>query len=416
MRLVREVQDLVRRRPWSFDVALAATLVVCAVVSVVVTDHLVEGSDQAFDRTTSLVASVAICGVLAVRRRWPLAVLGLVSAVYAVSLVDDANEGTFSAVAVYIAIYTAGAWGRRPQAHVARLVSVAVMAGLVAWSVADDRLGANVEGPDRQLYLLFVVLLNVFYFAAAWVMGDLAWSRRRRADLLEAQAGELAEAHAEIARRAVGAERMRIARELHDVVAHHVSVMGVQAGAARRVLDRSPERAAEALLAVETAGREAIGELHDLLGFLRQEGEVDGASPLPSLAHLDALVGQVTEADVVVDLTVDGLDGTVPVGLDLSAYRVVQEGLTNVVKHAGPGARATVAVRQRPDALEVDVVDDGGTGRRPASALADRGTGNGILGMRERVALHGGELVAGPRPEGGFALRATFTRRPEVAS
>lgn len=413
-RLLANLRTVAQSRPWAFDVTLSAALVGCGVVSTFVVDRLTPRAEIDFDRNWALAAAVVIGGALAVRRRWPLGVLGAVSVVYAASIVGDATEGTFSSIAVFIAIYTAGAFGRRPAAHWARAACVVLMAALLAWSVAQDRLYGDIEGPDRLAAQLFVVLLNVFYFVAAWVMGELAHSRRRREAMLAAQAAELAAAHAEIARRAVGAERMRIARELHDVVAHHVSVMGVQAGAARRVLSRSPQQAAGALASIETSSREAVSELHDLLGFLRQEGDADTTAPLPTLEHLDDLVGQITDADVSVDLTMEGVDGSVPAGLDLSAYRVVQEGLTNVVKHAGPGAHASVAVRQRADALEVTVTDDGG--RQIPRPDRTNGTGNGLVGMRERVALHGGVLEAGPQPGGGFAVHATFSRRTETTS
>lgn len=407
-RLLHRLRALATDRPWAFDAGFAAVVAVLGVVSCFINDRLARATGVEFDLAWGLVAAVVTGAALAGRRRWPIGVLVAVTTAYTVSVLADATEGTFSVIALFVAIYSAGAYGRRPAAHVARALSVAVVAGLIAWSMVDDQLYDGVEDGDRQALRAFLILVNVFYFVAAWVMGDLAASRARRQELLTAQATDLAEAHAEIARRAVGAERMRIARELHDVVAHHVSVMGVQAGAARRVLARDPEQATIALASIEAASREAVSELHGLLGFLRQDGDVDTTAPLPTLGHLEALVDQVGEADVAVELTVEGLDGSIPAGLDLSAFRVVQEGLTNVVKHAGPGARAAVAVVQGPDALVVTVEDDGG---RSPRAVPPAGSGNGLVGMRERVALHGGVLEAGPRPGGGFAVHARFARR-----
>lgn len=413
-RFLARTRALARDRPWAFDAGLAALVAVLGVVSCLINERLARTAGVDFDLGWAIVAALVTGATLAGRRRWPLSALVVVTGAYTVSVLTDATEGTFSVIALFVVVYSAGAYGRRPAAHVVRAVGVAVVAGLIAWSLVDEEVYGGVDTADRQALRAFVILVNVFYFVAAWVMGDLAASRARREELLEAQAAELAEAHAEIARRAVGAERMRIARELHDVVAHHVSVMGVQAGAARRVLARDPDQAVTALASIEAASREAVSELHGLLGFLRQDGDVDTTAPLPTLGALDALVHQVADADVAVELTIEGVDGTVPAGLDLSAYRVVQEGLTNVVKHAGPGTRAVVSVRQRPEALEVSVVDDGAG--RPRTGPARAVGGNGLVGMRERVALHGGVLDAGPLPDGGFAVRATFARRAGAPS
>jgi signal transduction histidine kinase len=194
-------------------------------------------------------------------------------------------------------------------------------------------------------------------------------------------------------------ERARIARELHDVVAHSVSVMTVQTGAVRRLLTPDQERERETLLAVERTGREALNEMRRLLGMLRATDEAEGLAPQPSLRQLDTLVEQVREAGLPVELKVEGAPVDLPPGLDLSAYRIVQEALTNALKHAGP-ARATVAVRYGPDELELEIADDG------RGAANGTGTGGGLVGMRERAALVGGRLEAGPRNGGGYAVRA----------
>jgi len=202
----------------------------------------------------------------------------------------------------------------------------------------------------------------------------------------------------------VFAERVRIARELHDVVAHHVSVMGVQAGAARRVMERQPEKAAEALSSIESSSRQALLELHRLLGFLRRAGEPDDLAPQPGLAQLADLVGPAGRGDLAVDLSIEGDPRPLSPTLEVSAYRIIQEALTNTRKHSG-GVTATVRVRYGPETLEVEVLDDGK--QRGEEEVGNEG-GLGLIGMRERVSLHGGHLRAGPRPDGGFAVLATF--------
>ncbi len=196
-------------------------------------------------------------------------------------------------------------------------------------------------------------------------------------------------------------ERTRIARELHDVVAHHMSVMVIQAGAARQLLGERPEDARRALAAVEEAGRQGLSAMPGLLRALRPEGNGGVRAPQPTLDELDELVAQLRVAGLPVDVRLDGTPRPLPPGVDLSAYRVVQEALTNTRKHAGP-ARAEVVIRYDPTALEVAITDDG-------YGLVDGPrAGHGLLGMRERVAVFGGELHTGSRPEGGYAVTARF--------
>ena len=240
--------------------------------------------------------------------------------------------------------------------------------------------------------------------ALPWVLGAVIRSLRERERELADRAAELQREREENARQAVFAERVRIARELHDVVAHHVSVMGVQAGAARRVMERQPDKAAEALSSIEASSRQAVVELHRLLGFLRRAGEADELAPQPGLAQLDDLVAQAARGELTVDLSIEGDPRPLSPTLEVSAYRVIQEALTNTRKHSA-GATATVRVCYGPSTLEVEVLDDGaGRRRRPPGSDG----GHGLIGMRERATLHGGHLRAGPRPEGGFAVHATF--------
>jgi signal transduction histidine kinase len=211
----------------------------------------------------------------------------------------------------------------------------------------------------------------------------------------------------EEARQAVNAERTRIPRELHDVVAHSVSVMVVQAGAARRVLDKDPDRASEAMASIESTGRQSLNELRRLLGMLRQaDGAATGRVPQPSIDDVDALLAQTREAGLPVTIEIEGEPRPLAPGVDLSAYRIVQEALTNTIKHAGP-AEATVRLCYGADTLEL-VISDDGRGADCEEAERTGAAGHGLVGMRERVSLFGGDLQVGNRPGGGFTVRATL--------
>jgi signal transduction histidine kinase len=269
--------------------------------------------------------------------------------------------------------------------------------------VAREVYGTALQGlPLNQGFQL--VYTAVFFLAWPLLLGIAVRSLRERQRELAAQTAELQQEREANARRAVLEERVRIARELHDVVAHHVSVMGLQAGAARRVLGRQPDKAEAALSSIEASSRQAVLELHRLLGFLRRADQTDDLAPHPDLAQLSDLVAQAGQGALTVTLSVEGEPRPLPPTLEVSAYRVVQEALTNARKHSG-GTTATVRVAYQPTMLEIEVLDDGNRGAEPP--LPNAG-GHGLIGMRERVALHGGHLRAGPRPHGGFAVHATF--------
>ncbi|HEY6591119.1 MAG TPA: sensor histidine kinase, partial [Actinomycetota bacterium] len=222
---------------------------------------------------------------------------------------------------------------------------------------------------------------------------------------LEQRTAELEQAREALARQAVAEERLRPARELHDVVAHTVSVIAVQSGVGAHVANTQPKEAAKALAAIEATSRSALIELRRLLGVLRQDGDPQASlTPAPGLANLEGLLAEVAEAGLAVRLRVEGAPAPLPAGLDLSAYRIIQEALTNVVKHAGP-AHAQVTIRYRDHEVAVEVIDDG----RGVAAVATEGrrrTGHGLTGMAERVAVFGGDLEVGPRPGGGFRVAA----------
>jgi signal transduction histidine kinase len=238
-------------------------------------------------------------------------------------------------------------------------------------------------------------------FGIAWLAGFALRERSALAASAEQRALDAERKREENARRAVFAERVRIARELHDVVAHHVSMMGVQAGAARLVIDRDRDKAKDALGAIEQSSRHAVAELHRLLGFLRQDGDEDGLAPQPGVGQLERLVASMGDTQLAVVISVEGEVRALPQMVDVSAYRIVQEALTNTLKHAR-ASHAEVHLRYWPDELEVEVVDDG---RGTHNGKAHRDGGLGLIGMRERATLHGGRLTAEAAPGGGFAVR-----------
>ncbi|HYN17334.1 MAG TPA: sensor histidine kinase, partial [Actinomycetes bacterium] len=259
-----------------------------------------------------------------------------------------------------------------------------------------------------------VDLLEIGYvaimFVSGWVLGVVLAARRGYTRALEEQTAALEAARQELARRAVLEERTRIARDLHDILAHAVSVITVQAGVGAHLLERDPEQAKGALRVIEETGRGALGEMRRLLGALRA-GDLP-TEPQPGLAALDRLATQATAAGVPVELRVEGQARPLPAGLEVSAYRIAQEALTNTIKHA-PGAQARLTVRYRPRTVELEVVDSGGhPAEAPSPEAAPAGDGgHGLRGMRERVALYGGVLEAGPCP-GGFRVLVAFPTDP----
>jgi signal transduction histidine kinase len=283
-----------------------------------------------------------------------------------------------------VASYASGAYTNRRDGRVAALL-IFVMLAAIAAAADEDRLGDGI----------FVGGLLL----AVWGAGTVVRGRQELAAALQARTLELEHEREENARLAVAAERARIARELHDIVAHDLSIMVVQAGAERRALAGSRPETADVLATIEATGRTAMAEMRRLLGVLRRSADDVALAPQPTLRHLDDLVSQVREAGLPVELHVEGRARPLAPGVDLSAYRIVQEALTNALKHAGP-ARASVVLRYGDEALDVEVVDDG-TGATAASA-----GGHGLIGMRERVAILGGSLDVGRRPGGGYAVRA----------
>jgi signal transduction histidine kinase len=359
--------------PTRLDVGVAVVLTVAAQLEVWLGD-----GNHAHNRTVAAAVSLLATGSVAVRRRWPLAVGLAVGWAYAlqIGLVGD-PQIIAASVGWFCALYALTVW--TPPRRFA-IGTALLLLGF----------GADAAGPHGfaggSAVFFGVVMLAVMLLVRR-VLGD----RERRVQLAERER-DLA------AREAVVAERARIARELHDVVAHSVSVMVVQAQAGPRLPDE--ERVRDAFGSIETTGREALVELRRLLGVLRGGEEHAATAPQPGLASIEALVEQVREAGLRVDLRVEGEPAALPPGIDLSAYRIVQEALTNALKHAGR-AEAEVIVRYETAAVELEILDNG---VGPHTRV--NGSGHGLVGMRERVALYGGLLEAGSRNGHGFAVRA----------
>jgi signal transduction histidine kinase len=327
---------------------------------------------------------------LAARRRFPGTVLAIcVASGLAIGALFLPPE--FLGPAILVAVYSVAAYGSR---WVALAGLAAAELGLAAVQLIQGRFG------EPAAWVQFALIIG-----AAWLLGYFVGDRHVYAARLEERTAELEQAREELARRAVAEERLRLARELHDVVAHSMSVIAVQSGVGAHVAESRPEEVGKALSAIEATSRATLEELRRLLGVLRQDSESQASlAPVPGLADLDSLLGEVAKAGLAVRLRVEGTPSPLPAGVDLSAYRIVQEALTNVVKHAGP-AQAQVTIGYRDQDVTVEVTDDG----RGAAALAGDGrggTGHGLVGMRERVAAFGGDLETGPRPGGGFRVAA----------
>jgi signal transduction histidine kinase len=350
------------------------------------------------DRSTLNLAFVLLQTLpLVVRRRLPFTVF----AVGAASLTIQGTLGfygpTFALLAFNLAVYSLAVDGERRLAILGVVGWTGLLTVHLAWFVATT-------WPHVAIADLYDILNDYVLLAAAWTLGQGVRQRRAHAAELEDRAARLEREREEKARQAATQERLRIARELHDVVAHSLSVIGVQAGAARLVLDTdpSPARAREAVAAIEATANRAMAEMRRALGILR-DTERSGAAlaPLPGLGQLPALLDQMRTAGLPVDLTVEGTPQPLATSIDLSLYRIVQEALTNALKHAR-ATHAAVVVRYGAHDIAVEVTDDG-RGSSPSTA---RSEGAGTIGMRERAALFGGELRVGPRPQGGYAVLA----------
>ena len=374
------------RRTWvALDCVLAVVLLAGTVTSIAIGNETGPPNGSGWD-ALRYGAAILACASLAFRRRWPPLVLGL-TALGDAALVALGVRGP-AQIAVAFAIYTVAATSTRRLSPlvVGSVVATVLLGALVA---ADGpEWGTVIGGPA-------VVLLG-------WIAGENTRARRIYATGLAERAAERELEREERVRQAATDERLRIARELHDVVAHAMSLIAVRAGAARMVMDEQPDEARAALSIIETTSRRALREMRRLVGVLRQPDETARAElePAPSLALLAELVRQSAQAGVQVDVDVTGNVRVLPDGVDVSAYRIIQEALTNVVRHAGP-TNAHLRVRYGAHDVEIELIDDGGPTPPPVVLPEAReGSGHGLVGMRERVALYGGELLTGPTPNG----------------
>ena len=368
--------------PVRVDAVFAAVLLVAGVLAALF------GEDKA--RGAQLISMVGVTVPVAFRRRRPIgAALTMALALLLATALGGAPTQATGIVALIALVSGAYMLGARTQG---RLLAAGTIALIVA--LAAD---AIVEESQTVSALLFFTFFVVGLPVAA---GQATRSRAQLADELADRAVALERAREGEAQAAVQEERARIARELHDVVAHDVSVMVVQAAAAKRIVEREPDRAEEAIVSIEGTGREALAEMRRLLGVLRRGDEDLALAPQPSLSRVDALLARTRAAGLDVALERSGDDAPLPAGVDLAAYRVVQEALANVVRHAG-AEHATVRLTYDPRAVVVEVVDDG-----RGAANGGGKAGHGLVGLRERVDLYGGDFQAGPRAEGGFGVRA----------
>jgi signal transduction histidine kinase len=382
----------ISRRRW----LAMAVLVVCAAP---VTLGLTVGPIPHQRGPELLIAGLA-CSPIALLRRWPLTVLA--AATVGNGLVMARGVAALPlGVMLGFASYFAASRMPRPVSVTAAAASAAALCGTLVYATFAVRNASPAAAAIQTLLPL----------AAAWFIGDSVAARRRYQAGLAEQAERERAAEAELARQQVREERVRIARELHDVVAHTLAVITVQAGVGRRLMARRPEEASTALESIETIGRTAQEELHVVLGLLRdEENRTAALAPAPGLVDVKELVETVRAAGTAVDLRMSGTDRRLSPALELSVYRVVQEALTNVVKHA-PGARATVDLAVSAHQVRLGVTDDGGPAGHPAGqdsphAGLARGPGHGIVGMRERIGAFGGWLVAEPLTDRGFRVIA----------
>lgn len=386
------VRGLVGRLHWNqdyADVALALAIAIWALASAQ-RDHV---------RLDVLSVPLLLLQTLpvAVRRRNPMRVLyitGFAITIYSLLGYSDTSDG----FGIFIAFYTVAANMPRRRAMIAAAITaIGIFISFAAYASQNGMAGWT-----------STMTSTYFSFAVAWLIGDNLRVRRAYTKELEERAVDLVREREEKAAQAVTEERARIARELHDVVAHYVSVMVVQAAGARRIVDKDPTSAKHALEAVESAGRTALAEMRRMLEVLRADDP--GMGPQPGLGEIERLVQQVRDAGLPVELSIQGEVCCLPAGMDLAAYRIVQEALTNTVKHGGV-ATAHVVVKYTADTLEIEVIDDG----RGAAALllADAPGGHGLIGMKERVALFGGTLEAGPVLTGGYRVFARMPLEPD---
>ena len=393
------------------DVVIA---VVAAVVSVLSVETLRSASGASVGwRGVEAYLWFALAGlVLAGRRRFPLAVAVVESVIFVIvgeRFLQLAGAFTIQ-MTLFAALYGAWAWSRRPRMLL--VVTAAVVVGMFGWLIwelvqQDATAGVEAQGliPPALAFMIYSLAINVVYFFGAVAWGQAAYLSARRSALVAQQRERELAAQDSEQRRAVQAERVRIARDLHDVVAHHVSGIGVQAAGASRLLESRPERSREALERIETSSRQAVAQMHEIVGLLRSDEEPVARGPQPGLADVESLA--VTSERPRVEVSTVGTPFEVSATVGASLYRVVQEAVTNARKHSSaPSVRVAIRyLEESRPAVEVEVVDDGPERPAPVGESERAGGGFGLDGIRERAVMHGGTADIGPRPTGGFRVR-----------
>ncbi|MCX4972513.1 sensor histidine kinase [Streptomyces sp. NBC_00620] len=399
---MQRLYDFLRRHPTWVDSFWAVVLLGITGVSL---SSVTGGQENHGSSAVALPIAVVLCLVVALRRRMPEKMLLLAGLMGVVQLIVDV-EVIPADFAMMVIIYTVAADGARWASR------LGLIGGLCAGTLSQIR------WPQTETSALGVVLIAVFQtvpFALAWVLGDSIRTRRAYLAQLEERAARLEKEREAQSKVAVAAERARIARELHDVVAHNVSVMVVQADGAAYVMDTAPEQARKALETISGTGRQALAEMRRLLGVLRtgEHQEVGEYVPQPDVEQLADLIEQCRTSGLPVDFKVEGTPRPLPSGVELTAYRIVQEALTNTRKHGGPNTGASVRLVYFDDGLGLLVEDDGkGAPHELYEEGGADGQGHGLIGMRERVGMVGGTLDAGPRPGGGFRISALLPLKP----
>ena len=393
---VQRLYDFIRRHPTGVDSFWAVMLLGLSALWITSEELNSPGAPVA----VAIAAAFALTLVVALRRRAPdrMLLLAIVTGVVQVAADVPINPGDF---AMLVIVYTVAAQGSGWASRLALIV------GLCASPIATLRWPSEDEGHWGNLVAMVFLTIP---FALAWVIGDSLRTRRAYYAQLEERAARLQREREAQSKAAVAAERARIARELHDVVAHNVSVMVVQADGAAYVLDASPEQAKQALETISSTGRQALAEMRRLLGLLRSNDDAGGEYvPQPGVDQLADLIEQVRGAGLPVRFDVAGEARPLPSGVELTAYRIVQEALTNTRKHGGPEASATVRLSFGDSELGLLIEDDGrGAQHELFEDGGEDGLGQGLIGMRERVGMVSGTLDAGPRPGGGFRISAVL--------
>lgn len=370
-----------RFRSWAFD-GLIALFLIFVSTSILVS---LLGRRDLDDVPVAVVLLVLHSGSMLFRRKAPLAVMVLNIAT-GLAIHALGYPVVVLGVAPLVALYTVASRCDRVRS----LAALGVLVSTMATAVATQQTPGDVS----------TIIANALVFGVVWFLGESQRSRRAYVAQLEERTAELERARDELAHRAVAEERLRIARELHDIVAHSMGLIAVQAGVGAHVIDDRPEEAKRSLKTIENASRSALSEIRRILGLLRSNGESADTEPSPGLADLSSLADEVSASGVDVELRFEPPPEPLPVGAELTMFRVVQEALTNVLKHAR-ARRARVSVWFRDGVGRIEVIDDG-------VAVSGYSNGHGIIGMRERVAMHGGTFEAGPLSEGGFRVAATI--------